>query len=340
LGNGLYLRVKKTKKVYVIRKTINGKAQIITLGETPPLSLKDARLKAIQIQRADNISNITVSKLLKKYWNEIVEPSSKVPKQVEGYLNNIDVKFGSRKVIDITRSMLVAYIQCYSAERGARSADRIRSYLKQVFSYSVELGYLESSPMSEVTKRITGYTNIERIRVLSISEIKKVWNWENNKTGWQKTEDNARLIKFLLLTGLRISEAQKGYQDGEYFRMDDTKGKHSKTEKRPHWIYLTVTAKSLLPLPKCTATNIQAWLRRKLISDGYDSREDRYTPHDCRRSFTTIANDAGVLPHIVEKCINHKLERMQTVYNHAEYKDERIKAFKIVEQKILEMVEM
>ena len=126
--------------------------------------------------------------------------------------------------------------------------------------------------MTEVTKRITGYRPVDRTRVLSNSEICMIWSWKNNSTGWQKTEDNVRVIKFLLFTGLRISEAQNGYADGNYFRVDDSKGKHSKTEKRPHWIYLTDNAKKLLPLPKCTATNIQAWLKRKLISERYETQ--------------------------------------------------------------------
>lgn len=117
------------------------------------------------------------------------------------------------------------------------------------------------------------------------------------------------------MTGLRISEAQKGYKDGDKFRIDDTKGKHSKDEKRPHWVYLTKTAKSLLPLPTCTATNIQAWLRRKLVSEGYKKKEERFTPHDCRRTYSTIANEVGIMPHIVEKCLNHQLEGMMAVYN-------------------------
>lgn len=335
LGDGLYLNLRKSSKTYIIQKMINGKRQVITIGKHPTLSLKNARFKAIEFQRKDDVSTVTVSELKEKYWNEIVEPTSKVPNQVEGYLNNIEAEFGNRKVIDISRSMLVRYIQTYSHERGARSADRVRSYLKQLFGYAVELGFLDGSPMSEVTKRITGYKPIDRTRILSAAEIKMVWSWKNNSSGWQKTEENVRIIKFLLLTGLRISEAQNGYQDGDFFRVDDTKGKHSRDEKRPHWVYLTGIAKNLLPLPKCTATNIQAWLKRKLISEKIDPR---FTPHDCRRTFTTLANDNGVLPHVVEKCVNHKMEGMMAVYNHAEYTQERIDCAGVVEQTILEIL--
>lgn len=338
LGNGLYLNIRKSSKTYIFRKRIKGNASITTLGKHPALSLKEARSQAQNLAEAEDINSVTVSELKEKYWTLIIEPTSKVPNQVIGYLNNIEKEFGRIKVRDIKKSKLVSYIEYYSKERGGRSADRMRSYLKQLFSYAVELGWIESSPMAEVTKRITGYTPIDRTRTLTNDEIKMLWKWKNNKQGWQKTEDNARVIKFLLLTGLRISEAQSGYIDGNFFRVDDTKGKHSKTTKRPHWVYLTDTAKKLLPLPSCTATNIQAWLKRKLINEGYTDKDSRFTPHDARRTFVTLANAAGVLPHVVEKCVNHKLEGMMAVCNQAEYKDERITCCKTIEKVILEVL--
>lgn len=132
----------------------------------------------------EDVSKVRVSQLKDKYLEEIVLPQSKVPKQVIGYLNNIEHEFGRRKVIDISRAMLVRFIQNYSTNRGARSADRIRSYLKQLFNYAVELGYIDESPMLAVTKRITGYKNIERNRILSDNEIYMVWSWKNNAQGW------------------------------------------------------------------------------------------------------------------------------------------------------------
>ena len=334
LGDGLFLNLRHSSKTYLIRKSVNGREQIMTLGKSPAMTLRQARLRALQLSLKADVSNTTVSELKVKYWKEVVELESKVPNQVRGYLDNIEKKFGSRKVIDIARPDLVKFIQSY-ATRGARSADRMRSYLKQLFSYGVELGYIETSPMSEVTKRITGYRPVERDRVLSEDEIKMVWLWKNPKRGWQKTEDNARMIKFLLLTGLRISEAQNGYVDGDKYRIDDTKGKHSKVESRPHWVHLTAMAKEQLPLPKSTATNIQAWLKRRLENAGI---VDRFTPHDCRRTFATLANNNGVQPFVVERVLNHKMAGVMSVYNHATYEDERKECAEVVERAVQKML--
>ena len=336
-GDGLYLRVRKSSKTYIIRKTINKKAQVITLGKSPALSLRKARLEAMLYVLEHDVSTVTVSKLVDQYLKDVVYPSSKVPKQVEGYLSHIDNTLGRFKLIGITRFQLVQFIKSYGEARGARSADRVRSYLKQLFGYGVELGYIQhESPMDGVTKRVTGYVPIDRKRVLTPDEIRMIWSWRNADHGWQKTEDNVRLIKFLLLTGLRISEAQTGYVDGDKFRMDDTKGKHPKHEKRPHWVYLTDEAKAQLPLPYCTPTNIQAWLRRKLKSENIESR---FTPHDCRRTYATIANENGVEPFVVERALNHRLAGVMAIYNHAEYEAERIHCAKAVEAAMLKVID-
>jgi len=336
LGDGLYLRVRKSSKTYIIRKTVNKKAQVITLGKSPTLSLRKARLEAMKYAVEHDVSTVTVSKLVEQYLKDVVYPTSKVPYQVEGYLTHIDNSLGRFKLIDITRFQLVQFIKAYSEARGARSADRVRSYLKQLFAYGIELGYIQhENPMQGVTKRVTGYIPIDRKRIITPDEIRKIWSWRNATQGWQKTEDNVRMIKFLLLTGLRISEAQTGYVDGNKFRMDDTKGKHPKHEKRPHWVYLTNEAKSQLPMPKCTATNIQHWLKRKLTSE---ELEDRFTPHDCRRTFATIANDSGVEPFVVERALNHRMQGVMATYNHAEFEAERIECAKVVETALLKVI--
>jgi integrase len=334
--DNLYVRLRKTSTTYIIRKTVNRKAQVITLGRHPALKLRQAKAKAQQYLNADT-SSVTVATLVEDYLNDVVYPDSKVPNQVEGYLRQINNRFGNLKVMDIKRVELVKFIKHYSKTRGPRSADRLRSYLKQLFAYGVELGYLiGESPMEGVTKRVTGYKPIDRDRTLTDDEIRLVWSWKNADQGWQKTEENARVIKFLLLTGLRISEAQNGYVDGDKFRIDDTKGKHPKHAKRPHWVFLTESAKALLPLPKSTATNIQAWLKRRLINDAV---ENRFTPHDCRRTFATLANDNGVEPFIVERVLNHRMQGVMATYNHAEYEQERMKCARVVETAIIEIID-
>ncbi|MGS3751077.1 tyrosine-type recombinase/integrase, partial [Escherichia coli] len=43
--------------------------------------------------------------------------------------------------------------------------------------------------------------------------------------------------------------------------------------------------------------------------------------HDIRRTFTTMLNDLGVDPHVVEQLTGHQMPGMQRVYNHSRYLD-------------------
>lgn len=337
LGGGLYIRVKKTKKVFIVRKTVNGRAYVITLGDTPGLSLKDARYKAARLKIKQEISSITIKELKAAYWAEVVIPNSKVPDKVLVYLKNIESGLGSRKVNDLTKLTLVRFVKQYSKDHGSRSGDMMLSYLKGLLSYAVEEGWIDGSPLREVTTRITGYRYKKRERVLTDNEIRMVWQWKSKDKGIDRTDENVRMIKFLLLTGLRIAEARNGYVEGDKFKIDDTKGRHHKDETRPHWVYLTETASDQLPLPACTVTNFQSWLKRKLVNEGYT--DDRFTPHDCRRTYATRANDAKVDPYIVERVLNHTLQGMQAIYNQSEFEQERINCALAVEKEILKILE-
>jgi integrase len=333
LGDSVYIRVRKSSKTYLIRKMISGKNSVIKLGKHPVMNLRDAKRAAVlaEVER----ERVTISQVIDKYLDEQVYKKSKVVKQVEGYLRYIDREIGRKFAPDVDRLTLVNMIQGYKGGKHPRAADRLRSYLMALFGYAVELGHIDVSPMVGVTKRVTGYEQVDRERILTTDEIRMVWSWKNPDKGWQKTEDNARVIKFLLLTGLRISEAQSGYIDGDKFRIADTKGKHSKKEKRPHWVHLTDQVRALLPLPECTPTNIQAWLRRRLDDEGI---EDRFTPHDCRRTFATLANSNKVPPFIVERALNHKMHGVMEIYNQAEYEAERIECAEVVDTVIQEIV--
>jgi len=327
LSDCLIIQVRKSSKTWLVRRRVDGKASITTIGKHPDMSLKRARTESAKITTAATISTVTVEQLVTKYMNEVAHRKHKRPALAQGYMDRAVIpSIGTQKVRDVTRAQLVSIIQDY-AKRGARTADQLRSNLKKLFSYAVELGYRDDNPMLEVTSRITGYVANPRERVLTDEEIKDMWHWKNNDQGWQRTEDNVRMLRFLLLTSLRITEAREGYQDGDKWIVPKELAKNGKA----HWVYLNETAKAQLPLPICSATNIQAWLRRRL---GFDNG-DRYTPHDLRRTCATRMADSGVEPFIVERVLNHKLEGVMAVYNRAEYENERIKASLVMERIVL-----
>jgi hypothetical protein len=73
LGDGLYLRVRKSSKTYIIRKTVDKKAQVITLGKSPALS----KLDAMKYLHEHDVSTVTLTRL------EGVQRSPGNPPQIE-----------------------------------------------------------------------------------------------------------------------------------------------------------------------------------------------------------------------------------------------------------------
>jgi integrase len=306
-GKSLWLRVRATgRKTFIVRRKQGGKTKIITLGDWPTLSLKGASAQAVTIKTP---GDATINNLLQEYHGAVISGHAR-PKQFEAYAKRIRTALGNVRVSEVTAQRLSALVA--ESRSNPRSANSLRSHLKAMFSMAIEFGWRDDNPASVIGARVTGYKYIPRDRVLTHDEIKELWQWEGN---------NAALLRFLLLTGLRISEGQNGRVDGNLWRVDKTKN------GKPHWVYLTPTARAQLASPfEVSPTAVQAWVKRRKVG---------WTPHDLRRTFATLAMNNDVLPHVVEKCLNHALEGMLRVYSHAEMEAERIAASKTVERVVL-----
>jgi integrase len=309
-GNSLWLRVRSSGRMtFIVRRKRAGKTRIITLGNWPTISLKGAREQVI-IKKTP--SDATVNDLLKQYHEAVISGHAR-PKQFATYKERIRVAIGTIRVSEVKTTRLAELISESKAK--PRSADSLRSHLNAMFNLAIELGWRDDNPAAVIGARITGYKYEPVTRVLTHKEIKQLWAWEGN---------NAALLRFLLLTGLRISEGQRGRADGDLWRIDKTKN------GKPHWVYLTDTAKVQTSKPfEASPTAVQAWVKRRKVG---------WTPHDLRRTFATLAMNNGVLPHVIEKCLNHALEGMLRIYVHAEMAEERIAAAKTVERAVLEII--
>jgi integrase len=312
-GDSLWLRIRTTgRKTFIVRRKQGGKTKIITLGDWPTLSLKEAARRAVTVKTP---GDATMNDLVQQYRNAVIKKHAR-PKQFDCYAARIQQAIGNVRVSEVSAKRLSELVA--ESRSTPRSADSLRSHLRAMFSLAIELGWRDENPASVIGARVTGYRYEPVTRVLTHEEIGELWAMEGA---------NAALLRFLLLTGLRISEGQTGRADGDFWRMEKTKN------GKPHWVYLTKTAREQLAEPFTVSTTaVQAWIRRK-----QKFIETAWTPHDLRRTFATLAMGNGVLPHVVEKCLNHTLEGMLRVYAHAELTEERIAAAKTVESAILKI---
>jgi len=321
-GNGLYLRVRATGgRSWVLRRKRGGHVEVITVGAWPGLGLAQARLKAGALAGKD-ISPLTLGALLDAWHVDIVGRTYRRPREVRGYIDRLDPALKATKLRNLERVDVRNALRRYAEERGPIAANRALSILKTALRFAVDAGYLQISPVDRLSSELIGGTEVSRDRVLTDEELRRLW---------QTSSSHTPLLRFLLLTGQRIGEAQRATWShvlGERWHIPK---EHSKNH-RAHWVALSRQALALLRgqdqsreliFGTATDTGVQAWLRRWCERERISPA---FRPHDLRRTCATRLNALGVLPHIAEKILNHTMQGVMAVYNRADYEAERIEA--------------
>lgn len=309
---GLYLRCYPSgRKTWLFRTRVGGSWKTRNLGDWPAVGLAEARVKASQLSGKSLPDSVTFGALLDEWYMKRIAPRYKATRNILVYVGKGKAKAGNERLSSLTAARLVGLLSEY-AESSPVAANRCLSNWRLALDYAVERGYLERNPLERTTARAVGGEEKSRSRVLSDDEIRALW---------ADTHPHGPLLRFLLQTGLRISEAQNArHADLDGARLHIPENKSS----RPHWVYVTDLAREQIGgsqtylFEKRSDTAVQHRLR--------NTARVTWTPHDLRRTFATRVAGLGVAPHIVEKLLNHSLGGVLATYNRHDYEEERIEA--------------
>ena len=101
-GDGLFLNVREHSKTWLMRRQVNGKMQVRTLGKWPRMPALEARALALKVLLEDEPSEQTVKQLAERYYADVVEPEHERPELVRGYLDRAVLPgLGTRRVVEI-----------------------------------------------------------------------------------------------------------------------------------------------------------------------------------------------------------------------------------------------
>jgi len=189
---------------------------------------------------------------------------------------------------------------------GLAAARSLLVVLKGMFRYCVESGWLDRSPAAQVSAAAIGPAQASRDRVLTDDEIRSVMADQH---------PSGSVLRFLLLTGLRIGEAYGGHREGLWWVVPKNVAKNG----REHRVWLSRLALVELESHPWAAARTSVQHRLTHNAPGW-------TAHDLRRTFATRLNAMGVAPYVVERCLNHTFSGVMEVYNRADYHAERIDA--------------
>ena len=192
-GAGLYIRVRPNgKKTWVVRRKRAGKTTTETLGEFPDMDCARARELLAKRSFAPATVKLTFGELLEEWYSRRIEKRYRVTANIRTYVDRAKSEFDHTALPRLTTPQLVKWLQAY-AEKTPVAANRCASNLKLALGYAVECGYIDRNPLQAVTTRVVGGEETTRSRVLSDDEIRALW------------ESGEKILRFLLLTGLRIS---------------------------------------------------------------------------------------------------------------------------------------
>ena len=233
-GNGLYLVVEKTKKVWRLRYKLKGwkTHKPFTIGEYPYISLAEARKKAIELKtlvqegidlqewkkqkeleklRLQNRKRVTglIEEYLEIKKQNVSE--SRFKKNYVGTFNNYVIPFIGKKFIeDVTKQdilNLIKEIPKIKLKNDTRSANKtykakeVLHILRDLFEFGIDNDYIDYNPAYNIKiDRILPQHKEQHISaLLDIDELrelyKKILNIENPIT--------SKILQFQALTMLR-----------------------------------------------------------------------------------------------------------------------------------------
>jgi integrase len=266
------------------------------------------------------------------------------------------------QVAKIARRDIANLVGTIKNNSGPVAANRVRSTLSDFFGWAMSEGIdgIEHNPVINTNKS----EESPRERVLKDHELRTIWKHAGD-------DHYGSIIKLLMLTGQRADEiaslrwSEIGRVDAKGNRVTDA-GEAPKfvadaidlpssrtKNKRPHIVPLSEPAMALLAKQPRRADSdgilrdfvfgvgqrgFSGWSRCKERLDERITKElgsdlPHWTPHDLRRSMSTVMNDdLEILPHVVEAILNHVSSLASGksgvggVYNKALYLRERVHA--------------
>lgn len=355
-GGGFGIRITPSGvKTWVYRYKIDGATDKLTLGHYPAMSLANAKKRFVELSevRKDGTSpkdyielaklreNNTVKKLINNWYENYVEKNLKKPLQVKQQIDSDIIPLLGEMSLEKIQTRDITKALDKIVARGSRiHANRVLSSIKQAFNYAVSRGALQHNPATGIRARDIGGIEKPRERVLSLKEIKKIFEFLDSDNH-QLPIQTKNAIKILYFTGVRTAELRLA--TWSEFDFDNSlwtiPAEHSKAgiihkvHLSPQVLALFLAIKvennSIFVLPSVDGNNP---LTLNALPRAVNRVQKRigipqWTAHDARRSFATHLGEAlRIDPVVIEKCLGHKMPRIMATYNRNEMLYERKEA--------------
>ncbi len=355
-GKGLFVVVQPTgKKSYAVRFRVHGRPKKLTLPKG--LSLAEARAEAaaailkvhrggdptVTKRKAKEAQQAAAANTFKAICESYLEREGK--KKDGERLRSLEWRrallqrlvyptLGDQPITAIRRRAIIELLDAVEDRNGATMAHSTLAIVRKIMRWYAVRDEDYVVPIVPGMARIKPDDHA-RSRVLSDDELRAVW-----KTAEERNDPFAAMIRFMLLTAARRSEAAAMTWDeiidddiGPCWLLPASRNKVKVDLVRP----LSAAALAVLkarPRIEGSPSYIFTYGRKPLAAfsqckDAFDAASGvtGWQLHDLRRTSRTLLSRAGVNSDHAEQCLGHLLSGVRKTYNRDDFKPQKKFAF-------------
>lgn len=335
---GLLIRVtSRNTKTFTVYRRINGTPQRVKLGHYPDMTIEQARKKAqktlslmaegidpVVQNRAQKVKFITLGEVFEAY----LKAHDLKPGTVKDYRRVMAEAFADwqdKPILSITKDMVERRHQ----ERGKKSTARANNAMRvlRALFYFAAAKYedAEGRPLvkENPVRRISSIRSWYRVdRRQSVIKPHQVSCWFHAVLALtpERTGSHAEIARdyllCLLFTGMRKEEAARfkwrhvDFKD-RTFTIEEPKNREDAVLPLPDFLYDLLRAReqhaeSEYVFPGLGESgylgDMRYWMKKVTSASGV-----KFTPHDLRRTFITIAESLDISAYALKRLLNHKI---------------------------------
>lgn len=311
-------------------------------------------------QLAEKQARLTVRGLFDQW--QALELRTRADKGIEAkrsFERDVFPQIGDMAAADVTKAHIQNIVDTMMMRDIVRMTKRVLSDLRQMFGFALDRDLVEVDPTARIKKSKIGPDG-ERDRVLSESELTALFKMLPT-SGLVDISQNALLLQLATITRIcEVLGARWDHVDFErrLWTLPKTKNKKSHTirlsdfalRQLEHLKELTgltewVFPSSRLNGPVCSKTvtkqvadrqrTDQPMSGRTKLIDALALPGGQWRPHDLRRTGASMMAELGVLPDVVERCLNHTEEnKMKRIYQRAKYEGPMHDAWRLLGERL------
>jgi|TARA_R100001369_G_scaffold84433_1_gene117325 integrase len=319
----LRLRITSTGTIsFAVVKKLFDKPKRVTIGTWPEISIAKAREQAIKIlddirqgvdpvamKRKKVLATTTLNDVMEQY---LLERDLK-PYTVNNYRYKLKLGFSDwldMSISKIDEDMLLKRHKQLTL-KGKTTANTTMRVMRLTLNYAVAIGMIEKNPTSILSKARLWHKNKRKNRTIPSD---KLMAWHEAVDALINQQAKVYLL-ILLYMGFRSSEALTLEWSNvdlkrKLITLSDTKNRTDHTLPIPDFLtdYLTnlykQNADNNWVFPSINGPNPMSIpikpIKKVIEASGVD-----FSPHDCRRTFATIAEAIGLPMSMIKRLMNH-----------------------------------